>query len=369
MGDALLGARIRGGVQPDPQHQQCPAGERQEHRLGPDLVPGAALHLLGGDQRGGLVPRDQALAAVVRHRRIRHACLPSDDKTGLRSVINSGHTRGQGVVRCVGRDEKTPELFPTFCPKAIGMCGRKMPETTLSRCIFVELRRKKATEGVTRFTHQDDAELADLRRRLARWAADSEDALRTAAPKMPAEFSNRRGDNWRVLFAIADLAGEEWGDKARDAAVAIERTSNSKTAGVRVLAAIKVCFDQTMADAIGSQDLVDMLAADTTSEWAEWRGGKPITQRQLAILLKPLRIFPDRVRIGAQQVRGYQRSWFEDTSERYLPVSPRIYPSMRQKANSHAGFFGHLRSVSTLSRSVTGAKAQRGLRSAACHGL
>jgi hypothetical protein len=37
--------------------------------------------------------------------------LASDDKTALRSVINSGHTRGQGVVRCVG-DEKTPS--PTF---------------------------------------------------------------------------------------------------------------------------------------------------------------------------------------------------------------------------------------------------------------
>ena len=258
--------------------------------------------------------------------------------TGLRSVINSGHTRGQGVVRCVGRDEKTPELFSTFCPKALGMCGRKMPEATLSRCIFIELKRKKGNEAVERFFHKDDTELAELRSRLARWSADNEDTLRAAVPSMPAEFSNRRADNWRVQFAIADLAGTDWGDKARDAAVAIERTSNSKTAGVRVLAAIKVCFDQTMADAIGSQDLVDTLAADTTSEWAEWRGGKPITQRQLAILLKPLRIFPDRVRIGAQQVRGYQRSWFEDAWERYLPVSPRIYPSMRQKAKSHAGF-------------------------------
>jgi putative DNA primase/helicase len=264
--------------------------------------------------------------------------LADDETTGLRSVINSGHTRGQGVVRCVGRDEKTPELFSTFCPKALGMCGRKMPEATLSRCIFIELKRKKGNEAVERFFHKDDTELAELRSRLARWSADNEDTLRAAVPSMPAEFSNRRADNWRVQFAIADLAGTDWGDKARDAAVAIERTSDSKTAGVRVLAAIKVCFDQTMADAIGSQDLVDTLAADTTSEWAEWRGGKPITQRQLAILLKPLRIFPDRVRIGAQQVRGYQRSWFEDAWERYLPVSPRIYPSMRQKAKSHAGF-------------------------------
>ena len=46
--------------------------------------------------------------------------LADDDKAALRSIINSGHTRGQGVLRCIG-DDKVPELFPTFAPKAVGM--------------------------------------------------------------------------------------------------------------------------------------------------------------------------------------------------------------------------------------------------------
>jgi hypothetical protein len=91
---------------------------------------------------------------------------------------------------------------------------------------------------------------------------------------------------------------------------------------VRVLAAIKAYFDRSEAVAVGSQSLVDDLATDTTAEWAEWRNGKPITQRQLAILLKPFRIVPDRVQVGMQQVRGYQRAWFEDAWERYLFVPP-----------------------------------------------
>jgi hypothetical protein len=70
------------------------------------------------------------------------------------------------------------------------------------------------------------------------------------------------------------------------------------------------------------QYLVDELVADTTSEWAEWRNGKPISQRQLANLLKPFRIFPDRVQIGTQQVRGYQRAWFEDAWDRYILSPP-----------------------------------------------
>ena len=68
--------------------------------------------------------------------------LVDDDKAALRSVINSGHTRGQGVLRCIG-DDKIPELFPTFAPKVIGMVGRKLPPATLSRCIFIEMRRRK----------------------------------------------------------------------------------------------------------------------------------------------------------------------------------------------------------------------------------
>jgi hypothetical protein len=162
--------------------------------------------------------------------------LESDDKAALRSIINSGHTRGQGVLRCIG-DDKVPELFPTFAPKAIGMVGRKLPPATLSRCIFVELRRRKRNEQVEKFAHADDAELADLRRRLRRWALDNQDTLREVKPAIPDELLNRRGDNWKLQLAIADLCdgAEEFGAKARAAAVRIETGSDSRTASARAL--------------------------------------------------------------------------------------------------------------------------------------
>jgi len=49
----------------------------------------------------------------------------------LKEVVNSGWTRGQRVIRC---DPEThdPRPYSTFCPKAIGMKGRKLPDTTLS---------------------------------------------------------------------------------------------------------------------------------------------------------------------------------------------------------------------------------------------
>jgi Protein of unknown function (DUF3631) len=137
---------------------------------------------------------------------------------------------------------------------------------------------------------------------------------------MPDEFDNRRADNWRVMLAIADLAGEDWGNKARAAAGAIECATDTRTIGVRLLSIIKAAFDQIEhgGDVIGSEDLVTKLTADSASEWSEWRSGKPITQAQLARLLKPFRIFPEQVRIGGRQVRGYHRSLFADAWQRYL---------------------------------------------------
>jgi len=55
--------------------------------------------------------------------------LSGDDRKGLRTVINSGHTRAQCVVRCEG-DDKIPEPFATFAPKTLGMIGRDLPPAT-----------------------------------------------------------------------------------------------------------------------------------------------------------------------------------------------------------------------------------------------
>ncbi len=246
--------------------------------------------------------------------------LANDDKAALRSVINSGHVRGDGVLRINKDKNNEPELFPTFGPKCIGMVGRKLPPQTLTRCIFVELRRRKRDERVEKFKYVDDSELGDLRRRLRRWQMDNEDQLGNANPSIPPELENRYDDNWRLQLAIADLAGEDWGDQARAAAVKIERASDNTTKSARVLAAIQTILSDVKngEDAISSQDLITRLAAVPDSEWAEYRSGKAITQAQLARLLKPLKIFPGQVRVGGQQVRGYQKLQFKDAWERYL---------------------------------------------------
>jgi hypothetical protein len=250
------------------------------------------------------------------------------DKAELRSVINSGHTRGQGVLRCI-TDEHTPELFSTFCPKAIGMIGRRLPPATMSRCIVIELYRRTKDERIVKFKHEDDSELANLRSRLRRWSMDNIEALRRAEPSMPDGFENRRADNWRVQFKIADLCSgaEDWGEKARAAAAKIEGKSDSRTINVSALADIKAIFfpkddagrDLEPLERISSAELVNRLCTYSDSPWAEWKRGKPITQAQLARVLKPFGIAPELIRLpGGGTLRGYLKLQFNEAWGRYL---------------------------------------------------
>jgi putative DNA primase/helicase len=112
--------------------------------------------------------------------------LANPDRAVLRSVINSGHTRGDGILRVNKDKDNALETFSTFCPKAIGMIGRKLPPATLTRCIFIDMKRRTRDEKVERFRHVDDAGLAELRSKLARWAEDHASILREADPVMPA---------------------------------------------------------------------------------------------------------------------------------------------------------------------------------------
>ena len=178
---------------------------------------------------------------------------------------------------------------PRQTRKAIGLKGRKMPDTTLSRCIIIDLKRKKPSDRVEHFRHLDDAELANLRRQAQRWTMDNVATLETAVPELAAGFDNRLGDNWRLMLAIADLAG-----------VSI---------GIKLLADIKDIFDITAVDRLSSLDLVEALGEIEGHPWADWKGGKLITPNALARLLEPFGIRPGSIRLEDNRVlRGYQRS-------------------------------------------------------------
>jgi putative DNA primase/helicase len=129
-----------------------------------------------------------------------------DDKSELRSILNSGHTPAYAYVWRVEGDNHDLVRFSTWAPIALGAIGKLWP-TLESRSIVIDMERKPTRLRLERYreVRQPYRELA---RRAVRWAADNVDALRGADPDMPEGFANRRADNWRPLFSIADLIGD-----------------------------------------------------------------------------------------------------------------------------------------------------------------
>jgi putative DNA primase/helicase len=235
----------------------------------------------------------------------------------LRAVINSGWTRGAGVPRCHPETHE-PEFFETFGPKAIGMKGLTVPDTTLSRSIKIAMQRKLPDDEATDFEHTDDDELAELRRKLARFAVDNLD--RTAELRrsiaMPGGFNNRLAANWRLVLAIADLCGE--GERARKAARVLSRRTEEASARVQAVADILTLMEKRKVEAMHSEDVVAALVEMEDRPWAEWGYKKqPITKNQLASLLKDFEIAPKQVRIGAVNKNGYLREILERARTRY----------------------------------------------------
>jgi putative DNA primase/helicase len=186
----------------------------------------------------------------------------------LAEVINSGWTRGQTIVRC-DPDTHEPRTYSTFCPKIVALKGKDAPDPTLSRAIFISMKRRTRAEPIADFAHVDDDGFRWLRSQLARWADDNGASLGVATPAMPDGFMNRISANWKLMFAIADSFGA--GDRAREAARRILGVTDMPSAGVTLLEDIKAHFDASTLDYVTSKALLEELKADPEKPWAENR--------------------------------------------------------------------------------------------------
>jgi len=189
----------------------------------------------------------------------------------------------------------------------IGACGRHV----VYGLVEALLRRR------CRCAPRDNADFADLRSQAARWAADNFDKLAEPDPKMP-DLNDRAADNWRPLLAIADLVGGTWPEEARRAACLLSGAEQDGAIGVELLRDIRSAFGDD--DVIRSSDLVAKLTADPERPWAEWKNGRPLTQKQLAGLLAPFHIISLTVHPpGLPDGKGYRRIDFEEAWAAYCP--------------------------------------------------
>jgi putative DNA primase/helicase len=299
------------------------------------------------DVMGQIVLRPLAAANVSPSAifRVVEACHPTllideadsflKDNEELRGVLNSGHRRGGGVLRTVAvRDDFEVRSFSTYGAIAIALIGQ-LPGTLADRSVPIALTRRKRDEAITSFRLDRVGHLVVLARKLARWAADNTEAVAGVEPEMPVGLYNRAADNWRPLLAIAMAAGGDWLARGHKAAIASAGADVDEVSRLELLLGdTRDVFDGLTSDTdrISSAHLIERLCEIVPSPWGEYgKRKKPLTQNQLARLLKPLGIVSQVLRIGAETPSGYFRHQFKEAWERFLAPTGQFKPQHLNK--------------------------------------
>ncbi|MEZ8219409.1 Protein of unknown function (DUF3631) [Candidatus Fervidibacteria bacterium JGI MDM2 SSWTFF-3-K9] len=280
-------------------------------------------------------------AALFRlaHKYLGHMTLIVDEIEGtlsgkeksseLTALLNAGWRRGLTVPRVErsSKGEFTVREYETFCPKVLVGLG-KLADTVEDRAITIVMQRKRDDEVVRDFFWQEaNAEAEPIRQALEMWASAPEtiDQLRSMRPEMPRNISDRAREGWRILVAIADLAGNGWSERARKAMLTLEQTREDTALNIRLLAALRDIFAQKQATKLSVQDIAEGLQDLDDPPVPEdfWRWVAVSDWRRfgvwLARTLKPFGVKPKKVRFNGETKQGYELADFTEAFARYLP--------------------------------------------------
>lgn len=207
--------------------------------------------------------------------------------------------------------------FSCWCPKVMASIGR-LPDTLADRCIVIRMQRKTTHEECERLRNLDPL---PLRRQCARFVADHQAAIRQAQPAVPSSLNDRAADIWEPLLALADLAGAEWPERARAAAVGLSNSAQENNPIGSLLWDIFVLFALAHADRMFSRTLIEGLSGFGERPWLELRKGKATTELWLAHQLRRYGVHSRTLRIGEARGRGYLEEDFHEVFRRYIPKS------------------------------------------------
>lgn len=249
------------------------------------------------------------------------------DNEQLRGFINAGHTRGRVMYRCVGDgSNQQVQGFPSFCAVAVAGLG-SLPDTIMTRSVIIRMRRRARNERAEPFrTRIHVREGNALRDRLAKWAEAVQEQVADAFPETPDGVSDRPADVWEPLLAVADAAGGDWPQRARDACIKLVRASQANdkgSLGIRLLLDLR---DHVLIgiDRLPTVAILDRLNALDDAPWADING-KPLDNRRLSKMLSDYMtadnepIASRNIRTAGGVLKGFFANDLEDAWARYCP--------------------------------------------------
>ena len=245
-----------------------------------------------------------------------HGAGAKSEKAGdLIACINAGWKVGGVILRCVG-DEHETRGFPVDTPKILAGIG-DFPDTVSDRSVLLTLERKPGDLHLES-VRADRPIGAEIRAQLARWALDHGTTFAEQDPPM-GRWTNRAADNWRPLFAVADMAGGAWPARIRRAADAVtgraaERATTADHKSMLLMDCRRV-FDEAACPFMASHGLDGALHAMEDRPWSEYRG-RPLTATLRGRWLRGFGVHGAK---DARDVRGYYRAAFHEAWKTYGP--------------------------------------------------
>lgn len=240
-----------------------------------------------------------------------------NEKDELRGILNAGHYRKTAfVIRTVG-DDHEPKKFMTWCAKVL--CGiGKIAFTLIDRSIVIELRRKLLTEQVENIHFADEREFLVLKQKMLRWQEDSLEQFKAIRPERIGGINDRAADNWQPLQSVAALAGGDWPERCKKAAIVLTGIEDeTPSVNVELLMDIAEVFHNKHAIKLHTADVLEALCADEDKQWSAWNRGKPINAYQISKRLSEFGIKPHQIKIGTINRNGYELAQFNEAIVRY----------------------------------------------------
>jgi Protein of unknown function (DUF3631)/Toprim domain len=241
----------------------------------------------------------------------------------MEAILTASHRRRSAKTVRVeeqGKGQLVPTTFDAWGTFVATINGR-MSYALESRCLQVKLRR--ALPGEVGRHLQDGVSdlLVDCRRKFGRWAKDQ---LVLPDVIIPEALSNRRGDNWRPLFKIAELVGGYWPTKIEAAAMAAMKLAVSSDVIIAFLTDVRAIIGQR--DRILTTELINSLRSmeDPSWDWNTCHRGGPINAYWLRDKLADVLVPPGtrEWKVGGRKRNGFTADQFNDGYQRYLQLPP-----------------------------------------------
>ena len=219
--------------------------------------------------------------------------------------------------------------FSCWCPKVMAAIGR-LPDTLADRCILITMQRKMPGEQCERLRELDATE---FRQRCADFVKEHSDAIAKARPEIPSTLNDRAADIWEPLLAIADLAGGDWPELARQAAQRLSTQDDELTPIGYLLKDIRDLMLNSKVDRVLSRDIIRVLNPLHSRPWEDLRRGREINEWWLGRLLSGLGVRSKAMRIDDAVAKGYTLADIDAAFRRYVP-NPDLHAAISSSSSS-----------------------------------